>query len=443
MFPVSQARPRTSGGFARGAAYAGAMSINDERHEPALWQVLVTAFLPTAIYSIGQGAIVPVIPSIAAGLGASEAVAGFIAGSLLIGQAIGNLPASAVVQRYGERRAMIFSALATVVGALISVTAVNEWMLLVGILIQGMMTATFALARQSFLTTYLPFRYRARAMSSLGGVFRSGMFIGPFLAAWLIALTGSPQVNFWAFIVCSFLVVVSLLILPDIEKYARPEQPHAGSATGPRPSLWSVIRDRREVLLRLGLAAGTMMALRTARQVVLPLWGHSIGLDPATISIIVGVGGAIDFALFFTSGWIMDKFGRAASAVPALVGMGIGFIALAFLRDVPNAHLWFALIVAWIALSNGVGSGIVMTLGSDLADPGRPAAFLGAWRTITDTSSATVPFVVTGVIALAGLPATAAVFGVAGLLGAGMFARYIPRYVPKPPKTGPIDLSSD
>ena len=420
------------------------MSINDEQREPALWQVLVTAFLPTAIYSIGQGAIVPVIPSIAAGLGASEAIAGFIAGSLLIGQALGNLPASAVVQKVGERRAMILSALATIVGALISVTAVNEWMLLLGILIQGLMTATFALARQSFLTTYVPFKYRARAMSSLGGVFRSGMFIGPFLAAWLIAWTGTPQVNFWAFIVCSLLVVVTLLVLPDIEKYARPApKQQAESSDGPRPSLWEVIRDRRDVLLRLGLAAGAMMSLRAARQVVLPLWGHSIGLDPGTIAVIVGVGGAIDFALFFTSGWIMDKFGRAASAVPALVGMGVGFLALAFLHGVDRADLWFAFLVGCIALANGIGSGIVMTLGSDLANPVRPAPFLGAWRTITDTSSATVPFIVTGLAAVAGLPVTAAAFGVIGFVGAAMFARYIPRYVPKPPMTGPIDLGSD
>ncbi|WP_185714903.1 MFS transporter [Gulosibacter macacae] len=408
-----------------------------------LWQVLLIAFLPTFIYSIGQGAIIPVISAVATDLGASTAFAGFIAGSLLIGQALGNLPASSVVSRFGERRAMILAAMATIIGALISANATTAWMLMIGVLLQGLMTATFALARQAFLTTYVPRRVRARAMSSLGGVFRSGMFVGPFLAAWLIGLTGTPQANFWAFIACSILVVISLLVLPDIEKFARPGQPSVANTAAKPEGLWRTIVDRRDVLVRLGLAAGAMMALRAARQVLLPLWGISIGMDAATVSIVMGIGGAIDFALFFTSGWIMDKFGRAASAVPAMVGMGVGFGALAFVHGAPEAQWWFTAITWFVAVANGVGSGIVMTLGADLANPVQPAPFLGAWRTITDASSATVPFIVSGLVALAGLPFAAGAFGVIGLLGAFVMWRYIPIYVPKPPHTGPIQLGGE
>lgn len=412
--------------------------------EAPLWQVLVVAFLPTFIYSIGQGAIVPVIPAIAGGLGAGVAFAGFIAGALLIGQAIGNLPAAIVVHRIGERRAMIVAALATIVGALVSVTATTTWQLLIGVLLQGLMTATFALARQSFLSTYVPLRYRARAMSSLGGVFRSGMFVGPFLAAWLIGLTGTPQANFWAFIVCSLLVVVALLVMPDIERYARPNAPSTASIpVAPSPSMRRVFATRRRELLTLGVGAGTVMMLRSARQVLLPLWGYSIGMDTAAVAMIVGLGGAIDFALFFTSGWIMDRYGRAASGVPALIGLGLGFSVLAFVHGVPHAEWWFVAVVVWAALSNGIGSGIVMTLGADLADPRHPAPFLGAWRTVVDSSSATVPFLISGIIALAGLPFTAAFFGAVGFLGAFLLGRYIPRFVPKPPATGPIELGGD
>src|SRR3546814_19930070 len=66
----------------------------------------------------------------------------------------------------------------------------------------------------------------------------------------------------------------------------------------------------RGVLGRLGLAAACLSAVRSARQVVLPLWGVSIGLDAQTIALVVGVSGAIDFALFYASGQVMDRFGR-------------------------------------------------------------------------------------------------------------------------------------
>lgn len=418
------------------------MSARSAGDQAPLWQVLFVAFLPTFIYSIGQGAIVPIIPTVAASLGADVAFAGFIAGSLIIGQALGNIPAAAVVRKVGERRAMIIASLATVLGASISFFATSTWMLLAGIALQGLMTATFALARQSFLSTYVPLRYRARAMSSLGGVFRSGMFVGPFLAAWLISMTGDPQNNFLAFIACSLLVVVALLIMPDIERYAKPNM-KADKEPAPRQTLWQVVVARRDVLLRLGLGAGSMMALRSARQVLLPLWGYSIGMDVASVAVVVGIGGAIDFALFFTSGWIMDRWGRAACGVPALMGLGLGFLGLAFVHDVPGNEAWFVVMTCWLALANGIGSGIVMTLGADLADPQDPAPFLGAWRTIVDASGATVPFVVSGLVALAGLPVTAAAFGVIGLAGGALFWRNIPRYIQPPPETGPIDLSGE
>ena len=53
----------------------------------------------------------------------------------------------------------------------------------------GMCTATFYLARQSYLTEVAPVHLRARALSMLGGAHRIGLFIGPFVGAAVISLT--------------------------------------------------------------------------------------------------------------------------------------------------------------------------------------------------------------------------------------------------------------
>lgn len=425
------------------------MATDTNSTQPPLWRILLVALLPTFIYSVGQGAIVPVIPAVATSLGASLGFAGFIAGALVIGQAIGNLPAGGVVSRIGERRAMIFSALATIVGALISVFAVNVWMLLLGVFVQGLMAATFGIARHAFLSTYVPFQYRARSMSTLGGVFRSGMFVGPFLATWLIASTGDVQTNFWVFIVCAALSAIVVAVLPDVEKFApKRASPKvdldatSDTATGPirldekpepqpRESVWRVFRTRANVLVTIGTGAGILMMLRSARQILLPLWGISIGLDDAFTTLIIGIAGAIDFALFFTSGWIMDKWGRLASGLPAMIGLGLGFIVLAFTHDVAASTAWFVVIALWLGLANGVGSGINMTLSADLADRKHPAPFLSAWRTVTDGGSSTVPFIIAGVQAVAGLAVTSGVFGVLGLFGAWLLWRYVPKYLPR------------
>ena len=87
-----------------------------------------------------------------------------------------------------------------------------------------------------------------------------------------------------------------------------------------------------------------------------------------------------------------------------------------------------------ISIANGLGSGIVMTLGADLASryaPGDMPGFLSGWRMATDSGSAIGPLAISGMTALAGLPAAAVLIGCCGLVGAFLMQRYIPRILGK------------
>jgi MFS family permease len=44
----------------------------------------------------------------------------------------------------------------------------------------------FGLARHAYLTEAIPVPFRARALSTLGGTFRIGLFVGPFIAAAIV-----------------------------------------------------------------------------------------------------------------------------------------------------------------------------------------------------------------------------------------------------------------
>ncbi|PZF56987.1 MFS transporter [Curtobacterium sp. MCSS17_008] len=426
--------------------------------------VLLSGFLPAALFAIGEGAIIPIIPIAADSLGASLAFAGFVAALILVGELIGDVPSGVVVGRIGERNAMMGAAVVSVVGLLVCVVSPSPWVLAVGVFLVGVSTAVFALARHAYMTTAIPLRIRARALSSLGGVFRFGYFVGPFVSAGVVHLTGTTQSAFWIHVVCCLAAAVVLLVLRDPatgvrglrlpSRASRPDTttaaPEATSRTAPVPhpdepptdtgaqfvereatGLFRTIRDNRAVLARLGSGAALIGALRAGRQVILPLWAVSVGLDDSSAALVIGIAGAVDFALFYTSGQIMDRWGRLASALPCMLGLAISYFLLAWSGHLDARVGWFVAIAIAMSLANGVGSGILMTLGADLAPRGNPAPFLGAWRFTGDFGSAAAPLVISGVTAVASLALASGVMGVLGLVGAGILLRYVPRYLPR------------
>ena len=408
--------------------------MSSRTEQPFRWSsVLVAALLPTVLFSTGEGAIIPVIPVIAGNVGATLAIAGFVSGMLVVGELIGDIPSGVVISHIGERTAMIAAAGLSVLGLLTALLAPNPWVLGFGILVVGVATAVFALARHAFMTSFVPMQYRARALSTLGGTFRLGYLVGPFIGAGVISLTGAASSVFWIHIVGCVSAAIVLLVLRDPEKTFATRSPRTETA-GEREveeearGLFRTIRANYQVLVTLGLGAAMVAALRASRQVLLPLWAVSIGLHETQTSLIIGVAGLVDFSLFFAGGWIMDRFGRLWTAVPSMIGLGVGHLALAATAFLPGTVWWFIGIAMFLSLANGIGAGILMTLGSDLADPRHPAPFLGAWRFTNDTGAAAAPLIVSGLTALVSLPFAAGALGVLGLAGAVVLRVFVPRY---------------
>ncbi|RIX30986.1 MFS transporter [Amnibacterium setariae] len=411
-----------------------------------LGSVALPVYLPSLLFAIGEGAVIPVIPVDAARLGGSLALAGFISALIMVGTLIGDIPSGWIVAKVGERNAMLGSAVAALLGLVLCLVAAVPAVLGVGVLLIGIATASFALARQAFMTTFVPRSYRARALSLLGGMFRAGYFVGPFLAAAVIGLTGSTRAVFGIHAVACVVVAIVLLVLPDPSAVLAERRSalltdtqaiRVAEAGGTeREGLFRTIARHRSVLARMGLAAALIGGLRSSRQVILPLAGVALGLQESGIALVVGIAGAVDLALFFTSGQIMDRFGRLWSALPSMIGLGLGHLALAVVVLVgaagsPTAVAWFVAVAIGMSLANGVGSGILMTFGADLAPRHDPAPFLGAYRFTGDAGNAAAPLALSALTAVFSLSAAAVVIGAAGLVGAGLIARWVPRFIPR------------
>jgi MFS family permease len=81
-----------------------------------------------------------------------------------------------------------------------------------------------------------------------------------------------------------------------------------------------------------------------------------------------------------------------------------------------------------MGLGNGMSSGILMTLGSDVAPREGRAHFLGMWRVLQDSGGALGPLIASAGAALGSLAAGIWVTGALGGAAAAALARWVPRW---------------
>jgi len=393
-----------------------------------LRDIAPAAFLPPALFAVGQGAIAPVVVISATDLGASPAMAALVVATAGLGQIVADIPAGTIVHRYGERPTMIGAAVLTVLALLGCIFASHLAVFALCIFVTGSGTAVWLLARQAYVTEVVPYRLRARAMSTLGGVFRIGLFIGPFIGGAVVHFTGLWGA--YAVHIVAALVAAGVLFL--VKDLSMGNEANSDTQQQPRAPVGRMVREQRSVLATLGVGVLVVSAVRAARQVVLPLWGQHLGLSPAAISVIFGISGAIDMLFFYPAGKVMDRFGRAWVAIPSMTVLGISLLL------VPFAQTTTALLLVGLLMGvgNGMSSGLVMTLGADLAPAGQRPVFLGVWRMFSDSGNGVGPFVIAGITAAATLGVGIAAMGAVALVGAGWLGFWIPRRVPvRPPVT--------
>ncbi len=385
---------------------------------PFRWnKIIIPAFGPSMLFGIANGAILPVIALSAIDLGASPSMAGFIAALVGLGSLAGNIPAAMITSKHGERHSLIGAATLSVLALALCVAARHPALLALGVLLMGLATSVFYLARQTYLMDAVPVHMRARAFSTLGGTQRIGMFIGPFAAAAMMHAIGLAG---------AYYVAITALIAAGVLSFALPElQPRddAGAASAaPKPRMTAIASTHRNVFLTLGVGILLISAMRASRQVAIPLWADAIGMTPAMTAVVFGLVSSIDMLVFYPAGKIMDHYGRLWVALPCALILAVSLFALPF----TGALLSFSLVCMLMGLGNGIGSGIVMTLGADASPKVGRTQFLGLWRLIADIGTSAGPILLSGLTALISLAAGIAATGAFGLVAAVIFWRSLP-----------------
>lgn len=377
-------------------------------------------YLPSGLAFLGVGLAVPLLALYARRLGMDNSGAAFIVGLVGLGSLFFNIPAGQLMARYGMRRAVIIATFVEAWAAAAAGFLPSPWILGAAAFVMGMTQTTFFVARLAYFRTLVPQDKRGRALALIGGENRLGYFIGPIVGGFIAQSFGFG----YAFGAYSALMALSSFILfLWVPATKRPVNPEAWT---PAQSL-SILRSNAKIFATAGLAIIALQLMRTARQALVPLVSHSLGLSVSQIGMIIGLMFFVEILLVYPVGHAMDRWGRKATAVPCLLFLSFGLALLPFVRSV--SMMIFTVVIAGIG--NGLGSGINMTLSTDFAPSENPSRFIGMWRFVVDLGTMSGPFIVALMAGIVSLSAAALIVAAVGFGGSAVMGFLVPETRPR------------
>ena len=393
------------------------------RRRRELWRAV---YLPTVVLSLAEGMLVPVLPLYVADLGAGFALVGLALAAEAIGMLLGDIPAGSILRRF-DRKVVMLTGVGVVGLAVAAIPIFGSVVAVIALrLVAGLGAAMWGLSRHAYLTESVEPAARGRSIAAFGGANRIGMLLGPALGGVVAGAFGFGAA-FLAF------GVVAALAFGLCALYL---EPRSASETGPRQrlghreALRQVLVQQRGLLITAGAGQLFAQMIRSGRRIVLPLFGSAVlGLDVQAIGGVLSIAAAFDVALVPVAGVVLDRWGRQAAIVPSFVIQALGMA----LVPLSGGVVGLALAGAVIGLGNGIGSGTMMTIASDLAPRDTVGEFLGVWRLIGDAGGMGGPVAVGAIADALTLETATLVIALIGLGAAATFAFGVPETLGRAP----------
>ncbi|MGO2863434.1 MAG: MFS transporter [Brevibacterium sp.] len=410
--------------------------------KPIMWPVLA----PSLLFAVGLGAILPVMVLGALNLGSSSSFAAAIVGIMGAVSLAATVPAGILIDRLGDFRAMLVATAVAVV-VLGGIVAAFLWdspasliLYTVALMLFAPVSDVWNLARQAVVAEVMPPRDLSKAMTALGGTQRAGNLIGPIVGAGLMLVFPLWSVFAFSGVVSVAAIVIMALPIAQIPGYSdrgSPLPPRSSDANssvhGPSsadaatdsafaevvtPKSRKAPRPRLEVrwkaVILVGISMIALTVARSAQPVVIQLWGVEIGLEESSISLLIAFGAGLELGFMFLGAYIKDHIGRTTTMVACLTIFGSGFVIMELRPDLAGMIAAAAI----MAVGNGLGAGINMTIGADLSPIVGRARFLGIWAIFSNGGKLAGPTVVSLVITLASLRLGVMFPGLFAILGA-------------------------
>ena len=296
--------------------------------------------------------IIPILPGFASEeMAATTFMIGLIVSAKAIGMLIFDIPSGVILSRYGMNKTMMLGVILFGLSSLLAAVAYNTTFLFIARIISGMSFSLWMISRHSYIAIAIPIEIRGRAISIFGGFGRFATILGPFIGGIVAEFIGIRI----PFILQIFLATITLIILiinyHKSEKYNKDINKHLLSENKKILSGFStILKKNYKIFATAGFVASVLSFLRAAREFFIPFWGEELKLSKDMIGYIVTASFAIDSLLFPLVGYIMDRWGRKFTGVPALIILSLSIFLIPFTSDLYTLFL--------VSILAGAGNGL-------------------------------------------------------------------------------------
>jgi len=336
------------------------------------------------LVSFGFSLVTPVLSLYALTFEVSLAAVGALVASIGITKVLLDIPVGVVSDRVGTRRFMLLGLGTVTLSAFVSALAINYYMLLLGMVLQGVGSAIY------FTTSYL-------AVTRLCPTARRGSYLGMFVSLQFLGSTSGPLLGGFfgqsfglgtPFLVYGVLTIISTLVVTFLVDRTLIEQ-----APGSHVDVRQITRAFRNYSLtsiNLGMLSISVMRMGLI-STVLPVFAvQNLGLTPVAFGGILTLFSFANFVTLLPVGPLTDRHGRRPFMFTSLVLTGL----LAFLIPFTSDGAAFTLIMAAMGVTFGL-TGSIGAWVTDVSAAPDLGASMGIFRTMGDLGAFVGPIVLT------------------------------------------------
>lgn len=402
------------------------------KSKSVLLPLIPTIYLPGLLYATSRGMLIPVLPLYTREFTNQYQLVGLVLAAEAIGMVVFDVPTGMLLNRIGRKNGMLLGAFTMgLTTALVGFTS-SIWVIALLQFFTGFGIALYSVARHTYLADEVSNESRGIAIATIGGVFRGGSALGPFLGGTLIAAFFGLSATFFAVGILTLITLIIMFIAVPADPPRKEVESEASLSeevgTHAEHNLLETLKTHWRAIAFAGLGSFFAQMVRLARRTALPLVASDVlHLDVAQIGTITSLSSLVDMPLFPVAGFLMDRFGRKFAIVPSFLLQGIGVFLI-----VLATGYWSLLAAALIiGLANGISAGTMMTLGADLSPLEGRSQFLGLWRLIGDGGAMIAPLLVGAIADALTLIAATGTLSLAGFIAAAIFMWLVPETLRK------------